>query len=82
MRDAASVQEISATPALVAYLHARDKTVLAWVVNSRSSIMSMASNGVDNVITDDVSLVRHVVDEATQLSPIERLFNSRVAILE
>lgn len=79
--DAFSVEETSATPALVTHLHEHNKPVLAWVVNSEASMRRMVANGVDDVITDDVPLGRAVIDEANEMSPTDRLLNALVAIL-
>ena len=79
--DAFSIEETSATPSLVAYLHAHNKPVLTWVVNSEGTMEVMASNGVDNVITDDVPLARQVIDRMNELTPEEYLIHGIVSLL-
>ena len=79
--DAFSVEETSATPVLVGYLHAHGKPVLAWVVNSEPSMLRVIGNGVDNVITDNVPLGRRVIDEANDQTIAGRLFNAAAAAL-
>jgi glycerophosphoryl diester phosphodiesterase len=41
---------------LVAEAHAAGLSVAAWTVNDRAQLASLASLGVDTVITDDVAL--------------------------
>ena len=79
--DVFSLEETSATPAMVACLHEHGKQVLAWVVNSKSSMRRVMGNGVDTVITDDVPLARGVIDEANDMSAVGRSLNALVAML-
>jgi glycerophosphoryl diester phosphodiesterase len=50
------------TGPLVEEAHAAGLAVAAWTVNDRTLVETLAELGVDTVITDDVPLVREVVD--------------------
>ena len=76
--DAFSIEALNATPMFVSYLHAHNKTVLCWLVNSETTIRNVVGNGVDNVITDDVPLARSVVDSVNEQTPAERMI-TRIA---
>jgi glycerophosphoryl diester phosphodiesterase len=79
--DAFSLEAITASPSLVSSLHDHDRGVLAWAGDSEPSMRRLVANGVDVLVTDDVSLARRVADEAGSLSLCEKMFYSFVAVL-
>ena len=79
--DAFSLEAITATPALVSYLHDHDRLVVAWEEGSEPSLRRLVASGVDVLVTDDVILARRVADEAHALSPQQRALYSIIAVL-
>ena len=59
--DAYSVRAVNVTSAMVDRLHNAQKELYAWTVNSRSTVEKMIRLGVDNVITDNVSMAKDCV---------------------
>jgi glycerophosphoryl diester phosphodiesterase len=62
-----------ASPTFVERAHAADIRIHAWTVNSPDHVARLVDAGVDNIITDDVILIRKRLDEIAVLSPVERL---------
>ena len=79
--DAFSLEAITATPALVAYLHDHDKPVLAWEEGFEPSMRRLVANGVDVLVTDDVACAVRVAEEANALSPQRQALYSLIAVL-
>ena len=52
---------------------ARDMEVHAWTVNDPALVAPLVDQGVANIITDDVALIRARLEELQALSPTERL---------
>ena len=61
--DAFSINLGSVSARLVRRLHNAGRQVYAWTVNSRVDIENMIEKGVDNIITDDVSMATKIVTE-------------------
>ena len=60
--DAFSVYFPNITKDLVKEIHKLHKTINAWTVNNRSDIESMIELNVDNIITDDITLVKKIIN--------------------
>lgn len=61
--DIYSIESTFVTPELVAAIHRDDKEILAWTVESQELTEKMVKIGVDNIITDDVTQTRKIVDQ-------------------
>ena len=70
--DFLAVHESLATPRFVQQVHSRGKEVAAWTLNDAITISRMLSRGIDNVITDDVVLVKDVLAQRRRMSSMER----------
>lgn len=64
--DALSIEASFITPKKVTAIHGEHKEVFAWTVNSEESITEMVHLGVDNLITQDVSQAKKVIDQMTE----------------
>ncbi len=62
-----------ASSAFVERAHAADIRVHAWTINNPDHLAKLVDAGVDNIITDDVVLIRGRLEEIAALSPVERL---------
>lgn len=71
--DFLAVNANLATRPFVSLAHRRGKEVSAWTLNEAIDISRMISRGVDNLITDDVALVKRVLAERRDMSPMNRL---------
>lgn len=69
----ASLNAAQATPVLIRRLHARDRQVHVWTVNTAEAMLAMIERGADNLITDDPALARRVIRERAALGDSERL---------
>lgn len=59
--DSFGVEEQSATETMARRLHKEGKQMYVWTVNSRDGIEKMLDIGVDNIVTDSVSLAVDLV---------------------
>ncbi len=71
--DFLAVKDSLATGLFVDAAHRKGKSVSAWTLNDPHSISLMISRGVNNLITDRPALAQQVLEERSQMSPIERL---------
>lgn len=78
--DVYSIEETSCSRALVAYVHANGKQVLSWTVDSNDNMQRMISNGVDNLITDDVPLARQAVADSRDVTVVDQLVDQVVGV--
>lgn len=62
-----------ATRQLVRHMHKQGKEVFVWTVNDPLGISTMASRGVDAIITDEPALAVSLLRERSQLDPHERM---------
>jgi len=58
---------------LIRRMHEQGKDVMVWTVNDPVGMSSMASRGVDVIITDKPALGVSLMDQRKQLEPTERL---------
>ncbi len=70
--DFLSVSAARATPRLVRDLHRRGRKVHVWTVNDLSNALSMIEMGVDNIITDEPTDIRSLLEEWNMLSDGEK----------
>ena len=59
--DHFSIEAASITERLVSDVHNAGKELYAWTVNTEESINNMINLGVDNIITDDVTLAKECI---------------------
>jgi glycerophosphoryl diester phosphodiesterase len=71
--DFLMVKDKLATRRFVDRSHVREVSVHAWTINDPSQVAPLLDAGVDNLITDDVPLIRAQLAEIRALSTIERL---------
>ncbi len=62
--DHFSVEATSATRNLIARVHNAGKQIYVWTVNTKETIDKMIELGVDNIITDNISLAKQCVFES------------------
>lgn len=63
----------AATKALIHRAHSHDMEIYVWTVNDPIDISTMASRGVDGLITDAPDVALDVLRQRMELSPSERL---------
>lgn len=80
--DLLSVNREQATPAQVRTNRSAGLETHVWTVNDREDMVRMIERGVDNVITDEPSLLREVITERAELSDAELLLLSLGARLK
>jgi glycerophosphoryl diester phosphodiesterase len=67
----------------IASMHAREKDVHVWTVNTREGMSRMIDLGVDNIITDEPALLVALLEERANLTELERfLLKARVLLLQ
>jgi glycerophosphoryl diester phosphodiesterase len=71
--DFLSIATSMATPAQVQSDHENGRWVAVWTVNDENEAVSMALRGVDNIITDEVSLLVNVREELAELSDASKM---------
>lgn len=59
--DYFSVEATSITKEMVSLIHKQGKQIYGWTVNTEEGINKMINLGVDNIITDDISLGKELV---------------------
>jgi len=62
--DGYSIEATFITKDLVSKCHNRGKFILAWTVNNKENINKMIDLNVDNIITDDIDLVKTTIYES------------------
>lgn len=62
--DHFSVEATSATKNLITRVHNAGKQIYVWTVNTKETIDKMIELGVDNIITDNISLAKQCVFES------------------
>ena len=63
----------AATRAMVRHVHRQGKQVMVWTINDPLGIATMASRGVDAIITDEPALAVELLEQRRQLDAPERL---------
>jgi glycerophosphoryl diester phosphodiesterase len=71
--DFLSLNSAQATPALLERAHAAHKEVAVWTVDKPEVMQRMIERGVDNIITNEPSLLKRVMQDRDELSAPERL---------
>ena len=61
--DGYSIEANNISKSLVKKVHKDGKLIHVWTVNNENSITNMIKYGVDNIITDDVTFVKNVVEK-------------------
>jgi glycerophosphoryl diester phosphodiesterase len=65
----------------IASMHAREKDVHVWTVNTREDLSRMIDLGVDNIITDEPALLAALLEERANLTELERFLLKARALL-
>ncbi len=71
--DFLAVSSKLATPEFVQRAHGRERDVHVWTINDATSMSTMISRGVDNLITDRPDIARQVLDDRAALGPTDRV---------
>lgn len=71
--DFLAINAKGATRPLIRHIHSQGKKVMVWTVNDAVGMASMASRGVDAIITDEPALAVAVVQQVEDLEPTQRL---------
>ena len=74
--DAFSIRSTSISRSLVRDLHNRGIQVYAWTVDSRKNINRMINMGVDNIITNNVSLAVECINDSKTSNVIAEMMKS------
>jgi glycerophosphoryl diester phosphodiesterase len=61
------------TPSFVRAAHKSGKLVFAWTVNDPVMMATMIGRGVDSLITDEPAVAGTVIQELSEMNPVERL---------
>ena len=59
--DNYSVEQSYITSSLIDAVHKQNKKIMAWTVNDPDTIRKLADMGVDNIISDNPTLVRSIL---------------------
>lgn len=62
--DCFSIEATSATETMVTRVHNAGKEIYVWTVNNENNISKMTDLNVDNIITDNVPLTKHLIMES------------------
>ncbi len=73
--DGFSIETINITSKMVNKIHEAGKDIYAWTVNSTENIEHMINLGVDNIITDNVTLAKELVYSSKTTSLINQYAN-------
>ena len=71
--DFLAINAHGATRPLIRHIHKQGKKVAVWTVNDAVGMASMASRGVDAIITDEPALAVSVLRQVEELEPAQRL---------
>jgi len=71
--DAFSVEASNVNRTLVSMVHNDGKEILAWTVNTEESINKMIDMGVDNIVTDNISLGKELVAKSRHSNLIKEI---------
>ncbi len=71
--DGFSLEEQNVTESVVSKIHNAGKQLFVWTVNDEDSVEELIDLGVDNIITDDVQMVKDVIAEEKNFQ--ERIHN-------
>lgn len=70
--DNFSIEATSVTKKLVKRIHKKGKKLYAWTVNTEENIRKMIELNVDNIITDDVTLSKEIIDSSKNTNLIDK----------
>lgn len=70
--DNFSIEATSVTKKLVKRIHKKGKKLYAWTVNTEENIRKMIDLNVDNIITDDVTLAKKIIDSSKNANLIDK----------
>ncbi len=70
--DNFSIEATSVTKKLVKRIHKKGKKLYAWTVNTEDNIRKMIELNVDNIITDDVTLSKQIIEESKSTNLIDK----------
>jgi glycerophosphoryl diester phosphodiesterase len=79
--DFFSVNRSLVSGGFIASIHAREKDIHVWTVNTPEDMTLMLDMGVDNVITDEPALLVALLEERANLTEIERFLMKVRALL-
>lgn len=70
--DNFSIEATSVTKKLVKRIHKKGKKLYAWTVNTEENIRKMIDLNVDNIITDDVTLSKDIIESTKETSLVDK----------
>ena len=70
--DNFSIEATSVTKKLVKRIHKKGKKLYAWTVNTEENIRKMIDLNVDNIITDDITLSKQIIEESKNTNLIDK----------
>lgn len=73
--DSFSVEATNANSELLDKVHKEGKKLFIWTVNTEENINNMIDLGVDNIITDNCSLCKELIDKRKNINIIEEILN-------
>ncbi len=71
--DFLAVSSNNVNRALLRAAHARRKAVQVWTINDSLHMSRLIDAGVDGIITDDPALLRELIEERAEMTPLETM---------
>lgn len=71
--DFLAVSAANANRAMIRAAHARGKAVQVWTINDSLHMSRLIDAGVDGIITDDPQLLRELIQERAEMTPLETM---------
>ena len=73
--DGFSLESSNINEKLVNKIHKNKKEIYAWTVNNEKNINKMIKLGVDNIVTDDISYTKKLIEESKSSNIIMEYIN-------
>lgn len=70
--DNFSIEATSVTKKLVKRIHKKGKKLYVWTVNTEENIRKMIDLNVDNIVTDDVTLAKDIIESTKETSLVDK----------
>ncbi|MBU5485235.1 glycerophosphodiester phosphodiesterase [Clostridium sp. MSJ-11] len=78
--DFYSIEQSIVNDDIIYTAHSMGREVHVWTVNNSINVKRLVNLGVDNIITDDVVMVKYILNEMKKISPYEKFFNNIINI--
>ena len=78
--DGYSVEATNVNKSMVKKIHKKGKEIHVWTINNEEDVLTMLKYNVDNIITDDVTMVNNVIKESQTSNVILDYINNIMKI--